>query len=272
MSHSRVTSRFRVASMLLMLSLAPAGAVAETITLGGVGSLTPVVKLLGIEYAKKNAGIEINVIHPPMGSSGGIRALAAGKVDVALSGRNTKPDEAGKSKPWLQTPMVLATMGGKSNGLSRSQVADIYGGRKTAWDDNKPIRLVLRGEQETETAVLRSMSPEVNAAVADALKRPGLPIAENDIDAVELLAKISGSLGSTTLGLVTASGTKLTALAIDGVMPSVKTAEDGSYTLVRQFYVVTSPTPSPATAAFVAWLGSPAALALARKHNYLPLK
>jgi phosphate transport system substrate-binding protein len=272
MSYLHVTSRFQVASVLLMLLLAPAGAVAETITLGGVGSLTPVVKLLGAEYAKKNPGIEITVIEPPMGSSGGIRALAAGKIEVALSGRSTKPDEAGKAKPWLQSPMVLATMGGKSNGLTRSQVADIYGGRKTTWDDNKPIRLVLRGEQETETAVLRSMSPEVNAAVADALKRPGLPIAENDIDAVELLAKISGSLGSTTLGLITATGAKLTPLAIDGVMPSAKTTEDGSYPLMRQFYMVTAPTPSPATAAFVAWLGSPAALALVRKQNYLPLK
>ena len=262
--------RLQIAALVLMSLLAPLSATAETITLGGVGSMTPIVKLLGSEYAKKNSGIEVYVIDPPMGSSGGLRALAAGKIDIALSARTSKADEAGQAKPWLQTPLVLATSS-KSKGLTRAQVAEIYGGRKTTWDDNKPIRLILRGEQETETKVLRSLSPEVDAAVADALKRTGLPIAENDLDAVEALTRISGSLGTTNLGLVKVSGARLTVLALDGVQPSIKTVEDGSYRLIRQFYLVTT-NPSPSAAAFVAWLNSPAALSLARQQEYLPLK
>jgi phosphate transport system substrate-binding protein len=232
--------------------------------------LTPIIKLLGSEYAKNNSGIEVYVIDPPMGSSGGLRALAAGKIDVALSARTPKADEPGQAKPWLQTPLVLATSG-KSKGLTRAQVADIYGGRKSTWDDNKPIRLILRGEQETETKLLRSMSPEVDAAVAGALKRTGLLIAENDLDALESLTSISGSLGTTNLGLVKISGVRLTIMTLDGVQPSIKTVEDGSYRLIRQFYLVTT-NPSPSAAAFVVWLNSPAALFLARQQDYLPLK
>ncbi len=257
-------------AILLAGFLAPLVAAAETITLGGVGSLTPIVKLLATEYAKKNPGIEVVVIDPPMGSSGGLRALAAGKIDVALSARSPKPDEAGQAKPWLQTPLVLATSG-KQQALTRAQVAEIYGGRKTAWDDRKPIRLVLRGEQETETKLLRSLSPEVDAAMGDALKRPGLPIAENDLDAIDAIAKISGALGTTNLGLLKASGSRLTVMSLDGIQPSIKTAEEGSYHLMRQFYLVTT-SPSPSAAAFASWLQSPAALALARQQDYLPLK
>ncbi len=265
-----INSCFRSLLFVAGISLLSSGVAAETVTLGGVGSLTPVVKLLGAEYAKKNAGVEINVIEPPMGSSGGLRALAAGKIDVALSARVPKADESGQAKAWLQTPMVIATGSGKSKGLSRAEIAEIYGGRKTTWDDGKPIRLVLRGELETETKVLRSLSPEVDAAVAAALKRSDLPVAENDIEALNNLVKIPGSVGTTNLGLIKASGVKLNVLPIDGVLPSAKTCEDGSYRQVRQFYLVTGASPSRATAAFVAWLNSPAALGIVRKLDYLP--
>ena len=244
---------------------------AEPITVGGVGSLTPIIKLLGAEYARKHPGFEINVIEPPMGSKGGLRALAAGKIDIAVSGRSTNPDETGVAKAWLQTPLVLATAGGKSKGLTVAQIADIYAGRKTGWDDNKPIRLVLRGDQETETKVLRGMAPAIDAAVTEALKRPGLPIAENDIEALEMLGKIPGSLGTTNLGLIKASTARVSALPIDGVPPSAKRMEDGSYPWRRQFYLVTPASPSPTLAAFVAWLNSPPAFALARKFDYLPI-
>ncbi|AXS80245.1 PstS family phosphate ABC transporter substrate-binding protein [Dechloromonas sp. HYN0024] len=263
-------SRLQTAALVVMSLLFPLGTTAETISLGGVGSLTPIVKLLGAEYAKKNPGIEINVIDPPMGSSGGLRALAAGKTDIALSGRMPTVNEAGQVRPWLQTPLVLATSS-KSKGLSRAQVAAIFGGQKTTWDDNTPIRLILRGEHETETRVLRSISPEIDAAVANALKRPGLPIAENDLEAIDALTRISGSLGTTNLGLVKVSGARLTILALDGVHPSVKTADDGSYALMRKFYLVTK-SPSPSAAAFVAWLNSPETLALVGKLDYLPLR
>jgi phosphate transport system substrate-binding protein len=265
-------SRHLLCFLACFVAVLPAPTLAETITVGGVGSLTPMIKLLGAEYAKKHSGVEVNVIEPPMGSNGGIRAMTAGKIDIAASGRSTNPDEAGVAKPWLQTPLVLATLSGKSKGLTRAQIADIYAGRKANWDDNKPIRLVLRGDKETETKVLRSLSPEIDAGVTEALKRPGLPVAENDLDALELLGKISGSLGTSNLGLIKASGAKLTSLPIDGIMPSAKAMEDGSYPWKRQFYLITQATPRAEVAAFVAWLNSTPALATARKLDYLPIK
>jgi phosphate transport system substrate-binding protein len=198
--------------------------------------------------------------------------LAAGKVDIVLSGRELKAEDAPQALPWLQTPLVLATNRGKTSGLTRAQLADVFAWRKTTWDDNNPIRLVLRGEQESETRDLRSMSPEIDAAVGSALKRGDLPIAENDLEALDMLTRVPGSLGTSSLGLLTASGSKLVVVQIDGLKPSTKLVEDGSYRWLRRYHLGTAKTPSPATTAFYAWLKSAPALAAARKLDYLPIK
>ncbi len=49
----------------LLIAVLPAPILAEPVVLGGVGSLTPVVKVLGEEYAKKYPGFEFSVIEPP---------------------------------------------------------------------------------------------------------------------------------------------------------------------------------------------------------------
>lgn len=259
--------------LLLLFALLTGQAAAETLTIGGVGGITPLAKQLAAEYARRTPGVEVRVIDPPLGSNGGLRALAAGKVDIVVSGRSPRGAETGQAVPWLRTPLVLATSGGRiSKGLTRTQVADIFAGRTTAWDDRKPIRLVLRGEFESETVALRALSPAVDAAVAGALKRTDLPLAENDLEALDTLQKIPGSLGTSSLGLLRTSGARLTALSIDGVAPSAKTLENGSYPLVRQFLLVTGQNPRPAVAALAAWLKSPTALAIARRYDYLPQK
>ena len=263
--------RLQAAAFWLLSFLMPLSALAETITVGGVGSLSPLLKQLGEAYAQRNPGIEIHVI-PPVGSTGGLRALAAGKVDIALVGRPLKPEEAGQATLWVQTPLVLATFGGKSKGLSLPQIADIYAGRKTSWDDGKPIRPVLRGAHESETQALRSMAAEIDTAVGEALKRPGLPIAENDIDAIEMLGKIVGSLGTTSLGLIKSENARLQPLPINGQVPDLPSLENGRYPWRRIYHLVTKLLPSPATAAFMAYLKSPAAMASARKLDYLPAK
>jgi len=264
----RMVSRCLYAAVCLLSLLISGAALAETITVGGVGSLSPLLGILGKAYSKNNPDVRIVVIHPPLGSSGGMRALAAGKVDIALVGRALKPEEAGHAKPWLQTPLVVATSGGKTKGLSRVQLADIYAGRKKTWDDGTSIRLVLRGAHESETQSLRSMSPAIDAAVSEALKRSDLPVAENDIEAVKMITQIYGSLGTTSLGLINTESVRLDLVPIDGIKPSIKALDDGSYPWRRIYHLVSRPTPTTATTAFLAYLNSPEALALVRTFEY----
>ncbi len=253
-----------------VIAVLPAPTFAETLTVGGVGSVSPLLQKLVDDYRKKAPNLDIVVMHPPLGTKGGIRALAAGKIDILLSGRELKPDEAPQSTPWVQTALVLATNGGKSDGLTRAQLADIYAGRKTNWDDNKPLRLVLRGAHEAETRDLRLISPELDAAVGIALQRTDLPAPENDLDALDTLTRIAGSFGTTSQGLLTASGSKLTVVSIDGLKPVNALVENGRYPWLRHYHLGTTKTPRPTARAFYLWLKSPAAMAVARTLDYLP--
>ena len=258
--------------LLASLMIGPASA-AETLRVGGVGSMTPLMRLLIADYSKRNPTADVQLINPPLGSSGGMRALSAGKLDLVLLGREKKPEEIGIAQPWLKTPLVLATGGGKTSGLSRNDLADIYAGRRTTWDDKRPIRLVLRGLHESETTVLRSISPAVDTAMADAIKRNAGPVAENDLEALGMLASIPGSFGSTTLGLIKSSGTEarmLECVAIDGMKPDAAKLEKQSYPWYRSYSLVTAVQPSITAQAFVTYLQSPAALAIAREHAFLP--
>jgi phosphate transport system substrate-binding protein len=260
-------------TLVIFLFLPPfASMAAESITVGGVGSLTPLLKALGQQYTKTNAGIDIVVLHPPIGSAGAARALGANKVDIALLGRALKADESGQTIAWVRTPLVIATAGGPAKGLTQLQLADMYSGKQVAWGNGKPVRLVMRGASESETTTLRAMSPEIDAAVGAALKRSDLPVAENDLEALDTLTRIPGSLGTTTLGLITAQGVRIDALSIDGKSPTVKSLESGTYPWFRQYYLVHRAKPAPAVAAFLAYLQSPPALAAARKLDYIAAK
>ena len=248
-------------------------AMADTVTLGGVGGLTPLIKRLAEDYRKDHPGTTILVVHPPLGSTGGLRALAAGKVDFSLVGRELKSDEAFKAQAWLQTPLVLATNGGKSSGLSLSQIAELYSARKTTWDDGTPVSLILRRPQESETADLRSMSPAIDSAVSEALKRKDTVMADSDLDALDLLVRTKGSLGTATLGLIKTEGARLALLPIDGKTPDLKSLDAGTYHWRRKYQLVTSHAAPPqgAAAAFLGYLGTERALKLARELGYLPV-
>ena len=264
---------FRRKSLLgLIVTLLVFNVQAEMITVAGVGSLSPLVGVLAKTFEKENPGVSIQVMHPPLGSNGGLRAMSAGKVDIVLSGRPLKPNESGHAMPWVMTPLVFASQGGKSvKGFDLAAVADVYSARRTQWDDGKPIRLIMRGAQETELITLRALSKEIDAAIGLALKRDDLPVAENDLDAVAMLRRINGSLGTTTLGLLRLDETNtLKTIAVNGHLPSLQAMQKGDYTLVRKYYLVSSESPTALHSRFISYLTSPAAMKLAAKYAYAP--
>ena len=57
---------------------------AETIDVSGVGLAAPLMQRLAATYSKKQTGDSVNVVIPPLGSTGGIRACCA-KVSAWLA-------------------------------------------------------------------------------------------------------------------------------------------------------------------------------------------
>ncbi len=70
----------------------PVLAQAEEIKIGGTGGALATMQLLGDAYSKNHPETKIIVL-PSLGSSGGIKAVLAGAIQVAVSSRPIKDSE-----------------------------------------------------------------------------------------------------------------------------------------------------------------------------------
>lgn len=245
--------------------------------IGGTGSGTVLLDRLTKAFLKKNRDVDVEIVYPVLGSSGGMRALADGRIDVAVIGRKAKPDEhPGQLEimPYAKTPLVLATSRKKGQaGFSKAQFQTILENGGGTWNDGKRINLVLRQPSESDMRTLESLSPEIQAALGKLIKLPSTVTADTDLDALDLLTRTPDSLGPTTLGLLMLHDSALVPLTLDGVVPNLSTMDSGAYPLAKILYVAfKSGVPSAPVERFIKWLHSAEAVSLLQSagHRYLP--
>jgi phosphate transport system substrate-binding protein len=251
-----------VAAMVLS---AGEGATANTLRMGGIGAATRLLPDLFEAFEDKRNG-KLEVL-PGLGSSGGLRALTDGVLDVAVSGRAlTEQEQAAGLKPVLsiRTPFVLITSHAQPNGLRSSELADIFRSLRPAWEDGSSIRIILRPRSDSDTAALGGMFPGMVAAIEAARQRPDIPVAATDQDNADLAERVAGSLSSSTLTQIIAERRPLRLVTIDGIEPSLAALEGGSYPYARTLDFVMSPRTSPHAEAFIAFLRSSAGQAALR--------
>jgi phosphate transport system substrate-binding protein len=230
-------ARWRLLLLLaVVFPLTGSAATQETIRIGGTGIGTLLIQRILEASAKARPNVQAMAVTPPLGSTGGLRALAAGTLQIAVvSISSTHPDNAinpdnSRNLPWARTPFVFTGRGAASAAaLTRSQVADIYAGRVAQWPGGEQIRLVTRTDRESDTRLLRALSPGIDAAVTLAHKRIGMPLAENDIDNQDLLERTPGSFGTIGLGQLLLTGSPLKPAALNGVAPTPANLRAGSY-------------------------------------------
>lgn len=232
---------------------------AQTLKVGGNGSGMPAMQLLGAEFARRTPGATVVVV-PNLGSSGGLKALRDGVIDLAISARPLKPEETAQglvATEYGSTPFVFATNPSVTQGVgSLQELIDAYAGKLTTWADGKPIRLILRPKYDVDTAIQQAISPEMKQALDAALARPGMIIASTDQDATEMLEKTAGALGVTSMSLIQTEKRRLNVLSINGVAPSTKALGDGNYRYVKTMYLVRSGAGSDAVMRFNAFVAS----------------
>ncbi|HMX70019.1 MAG TPA: substrate-binding domain-containing protein [Accumulibacter sp.] len=260
--------------LLLNLLVGTPATVAQTLSVGGTGSSEPIVRLLFDEFRKEVPGATLNHLSPPLGSGGALKALAANRIGVAFIGRPVQPEEArriGQSFLLAETPFVVASRDARQkDGFTLDQLARIYTGELTTWRDGSPVRLILRPRFESDSAQLKSMSPAMEKAVDAAAQRPGMVTADNDLEALKLISETPGSLGSTTLGLLTSGNSRAVPLPINGVAPSLATLKNGSYPWRKPLIVALPQQPDALAERFAAFLRSSKARNVLQRHDYLP--
>lgn len=256
---------------LLILSALEARGV-EEVTISGTGGALSGIRLLADAFNRNNPEIRAKVL-PIIGSTGGIMAVTAGKLDLAVSGRPLKSEErsAGAVEiPYAKTPFVFAAH--KTVPISRitlKDAVDIYEGKKTYWSDGTPIRLVLRHEGESDLLVLRGFSAEMSTAVGKALRRDGMIVASTDVDNANLLEKTFGAIGTTNLCLILSEKRQMRVLPLGEVNPSVETLSGGSYPYAKTFFFVTGKTVAPGAGKFIDFVFSPEGVSILGKTGHV---
>ncbi|MFO1219506.1 MAG: substrate-binding domain-containing protein [Burkholderiaceae bacterium] len=242
---------------------------ASPVLIGGTGSgLAPVHSVA--------AGLRLGVSFVPnLGSGGGIKALQAGAVDLALSARPASDAERAAGlvdRPWFRTPFIWCVQATVPvQRVTTAELVALYAGRTARWPDGEFVRLVLRPEGDSDSQLMRSAHPQLAQALALASQRPGMRVAMTDDDAITDIERISGALGASSLAMVRSHPRAVRVLELDGVAPDTGTLWDGRYRLAKTVYLITRGTPGEAVQAVLQRLATASARDSFLKLGCVPL-
>lgn len=147
----------------LCLTLFASTCPAETIKIGGTGSMIPMITEIANAYMKKHPSDKVEVNQKSMGQPGGIAALNAGAIDIAMSGTRLSTDQALLPLRAYEiarvSGVVAVTKDVSVSNISSKQLCDIYAGKITNWKQlggtESPITVLTRPESDTTKVAFR---------------------------------------------------------------------------------------------------------------------
>ncbi len=261
----------RVVGLCLAGLLMATAAHAQALRISGTGSALGLLQLVGAEFTNATE-TKIDIV-PSLGSTGAIRALADGKLDLAVSARPLKPAEAAAGLAQvavLRTAFVFATSHRMPNGLKSAELSRIYADGDQIWADGTPIRIILRPRSEADTALLGKLFPGMDAAIEAARRRVEVPTAATDQDNVDRAERVPGSLIGTSATQLATEHPNLRVVPLDGVLPTLANFESGAYPFTKKLYVIVRATGGPEARRFADFLRSPPGVKALRETETLP--
>lgn len=205
-----------------------------TVSTDGSTSMEKVIGFLSEAYMEENDNVKIT--YNPTGSSAGIQAVSEGRCDIGLSSRDLKDDEAktleGKVVAIDGIAMIVNPEN-KADDLSVEQIADIYTGKITNWNEvggeDAPIVLIGREAASGTRDGFESITgTKDNCRYNQELTSTG--------DVVQTVSSNPNAIGYASLAAVSDN---VKVLSVDGVAPSEKTVQSGDYKIQRDFVFVT---------------------------------
>jgi phosphate transport system substrate-binding protein len=220
------------AAIALAAALAPpAAADQSTVRIGGTGIALGAMHEFGLSLAAAEPGIRVEVL-PSMGTAGGIKALAAGVIDIAIAARPLRPEEratGATEAACMTTALVFASSHNAAADITRAELPGLYADAAPTWPDGTPLKIILRSRSGSENPSLTAAMPEMGPALDAAFKRHGVAVASTDQDNAKLALQVPGSLALMTLLQSKAERLDLRVLRFDGVAASAATIADKTY-------------------------------------------
>lgn len=243
----------------------PALALPVLLRVGGTGAALGGIDLLA-PALRDGPGLALETVRL-LGTMGGLRGVAAGRLEASVSSRpvNAAEQASGlRSRLYATTPLAFATrQDNTADRMSLSQAEAMFTGALTTWPDGTPARVSRRPLLDSDTTLMSGLSPSMAAAVAQLQRRPGIPTAASDHDQAEALRASRGSFG--TLGL------SMMMTEIKGLKPiqiEEWPVEIGDWPIQKGFHVVTRVQSDPWVEDFLTFLFSAQAAHILVRHGH----
>ena len=244
-------------------------AAADEVSIVGTGDGIDILRALSSAFMDEYKSIWID-IPPSIDSRGGIEAVRSDKAVLGRVARALTDAEAAAGlqyEPIAKLPSAFYVHPDAGvTSLTSAQLADIYAGRVTNWNQvggaDLRIRVVRRDEGDSTLRVLRVTMPRwKDLVITDHSK-----IAITTQDAIETVHDVPGAIG---FGPFTRTlEAKTTVIRIDGRYPT--DVEYPSGVILALIYK--KATITPAARAFITYLGTERARAIFQSFGSVPMK
>ena len=207
-----------------------------SVSTNGSTSMEKVIGALSEQFMADNSGVSIT--YDPTGSGAGITGASEGTLDIGLSSRALKDDEAETLDATvfaLDGSAIVVNNENTVEDLTLEQIASIYTGAVTDWSefgsDAGAIAVIGRESGSGTRDGFESITgTEDQCVLAQELSSTGAVI--------EAVRTTPGAIGYASLSAVQ-DQKGITVLTVGGVAPSEATVLDGSYAIQRPFVFAT---------------------------------
>jgi phosphate transport system substrate-binding protein len=228
------------------------------IRITGSGSNLPTTRALASAFA--DDGRPRPVVHPSIGSGGGIRALLDGVIDIALISRplaGRERDLGLVAVPYARMPVVVAVNGDvPDREIPARDLVGIFGAQRRMWSDGSRIVVLQREQGDSSHGAVAAVVPGFAEANEAAYHDGRWRVLYHDTAMRDALVSTEGALGLHGSGDLPDDG-RFRALVIDGVEPSAENVASGAYPFTKELSFVTRGTPKGAAAELIDLAHSP---------------
>ncbi len=266
---------FKVALLIIIFFAGIPLFAAKSITITGSTTVLPIAQRAAEVYMDLHDDISVSVRGG--GSGVGIAALIDGRADIADASRpiKTKEIKAAREKGIDPYANIVARDGiavvvhpdNPINALDMETLKKIYTGEINNWKEvggeSKPIVVISRDVASGTFEVFNEL-----VLGGGKVKEGALMLASNKAVATTVATTPDG-VGYIGLGYL--SG-EVKALKMDGVMPSNKTVNDGSYKLARPLFMYTNGKPKSMIKSFIDFVLSDEGQKIAEEVGYVPIR
>jgi phosphate transport system substrate-binding protein len=246
------------------------GFAGQKIVVGGTGDNQEVLREIARVLEERLGGGDI-MVPESIGSGGGIRAVAAGEIDLGRVARPLTESEGKlglKYKRFARCPVVFVVHPSINyiDNITSEQIVGIYSGKITDWGpfgaDGK-IYAVGREPGDSCLLVLNRIIPGFRN-----ITEPRVKTIYNTPEAVATIMQHRKTIGYLPISMTV--GTNLRILKVDGVYPSAENVLNGRYNLVLPFALVYRDGLSGLAKRFVDFLDSEEGKQIIRSYGLVP--